>query len=30
LINPDKNKMDYDDKIISIDYASGYKAGDIF
>ena len=30
LINPDKNKMDYDDKIISIDYKSGYKAGDIF
>lgn len=30
LINPDKNKMDYDDKIISIDYESGFKAGDVF
>lgn len=30
LINPDKNKQDYDDKILSIDYAYGYKPGDIF
>lgn len=30
LINPDKNKQDYDDKILSIDYAFGYNPGDIF
>lgn len=30
LINPDKVKQNYDDKIISIDYSAGYKAGDIF
>lgn len=30
LINPDKVKQDYDDKIISIDYKSGYTQGDIF
>lgn len=30
LINPDKNKTDYDDKILSIDYAYGFKAGDVF
>lgn len=30
LINPDKNKTDYDDKILSIDYAFGFQAGDIF
>ena len=30
LINPDKNKQDYEDKILSIDYAFGYKPGDIF
>lgn len=30
LINPDRNKQDYDDKILSIDYAYGYKPGDIF
>lgn len=30
LINPDKLKKDYDDKILSIDYASGYKPGDVF
>lgn len=30
LINPDKNKQDYDDKILSIDYAFGYHPGDIF
>jgi hypothetical protein len=30
LINPDKNKQDYDDKILSIDYAFGYNPGDVF
>lgn len=30
LINPDKTKFDYDNKILSIDYASGYKVGDVF
>lgn len=30
LINPDKNKKNYDDKILSIDYCSGFKPGDIF
>ena len=30
LINPDIVKQDYDDKILSIDYAFGYKPGDIF
>ena len=30
LINPDKNKMDYDDKILSIDYNANFKSGDIF
>lgn len=30
LINPDKLKMDYDDKIISIGYEAGFKPGDIF
>lgn len=30
LINPDKVKQDYDDKIISIDYSYGYQPGDIF
>ncbi len=30
LINPDKVKQDYDDKIISIDYVHGYKPGDVF
>lgn len=30
LINPDKVKQDYDDKIISIDYSSGYEPGDVF
>lgn len=30
LINPDKLKMDYDDKIISIGFESGFKPGDIF
>lgn len=30
LINPDKNKMDYDNKILSVDYAFHFKPGDIF
>ena len=30
LINPDKNKQDYDDKIISIGYEHGYQPGDVF
>lgn len=30
LINPNKLKMDYDDKIISIPYEYGFKSGDIF
>ena len=30
LINPDKVKQDYDDKILSIDYSHGYKPGDVF
>lgn len=30
LINPDKLKQDYDDKILSIDYNAGYKPGDVF
>lgn len=30
LINPDKVKQDYDDKILSIDYAFGFEPGDIF
>lgn len=30
LINPDKVKQDYDDKIISIEYKHGYGPGDIF
>lgn len=30
LINPDKLKQDYDDKILSIDYAAGYRPGDVF
>ena len=30
LINPDKNKMDYDDKIISIHYEDNYRPGDVF
>ena len=30
LINPDKNKMDYDDKIISIPYEHGFEPGDVF
>lgn len=30
LINPDKVKQDYDDKILSIDYEHGYQPGDVF
>lgn len=30
LINPDKNKQDYDDKIISIGFEHGFKPGDVF
>ena len=30
LINPNKLKMDYDDKIISIGFEHGFKAGDVF
>lgn len=30
LINPDKVKQDYDDKIVSIDYEHGYEPGDVF
>lgn len=30
LINPDKLKPDYDDKILSVDFKYNYKPGDIF
>ena len=30
LINADKVKQEYDDKVLSIDYATGYGPGDIF
>lgn len=30
LINPDKVKQDYDDKIISLDYEHQYQPGDVF
>ena len=30
LINPDKNKQNYDDKILSIGFEHNYKPGDIF
>lgn len=30
LINPDKNKFDYDDKIVSVHYEAGYNSGDVF
>lgn len=30
LINPDKTKQDYDDKILSIDYNHGFGPGDVF
>lgn len=29
LINPDKNKPDYDNKILSVDYSHNYELGDI-
>ena len=30
LINPDKNKMDYDDKIISVRFEDKFQPGDVF
>lgn len=30
LINPNKVKQDYDDKILSVDYGSGFGLGDVF
>lgn len=30
LINPDKNKFDYDDKILSIGFEHGFHVGDVF
>ncbi len=30
LINPDKTKQNYDDKIVSVGYEYGFKPGDIF
>lgn len=30
LINPNKLKADYDDKILSVPYEHGFKAGDVF
>ena len=30
LINPNKLKQDYDDKIVSVEYDHGFKPGDIF
>lgn len=30
LINPDKLKMDYDDKIVSVPFENGYEPGDVF
>lgn len=30
LINPDKNKMSYDDKIVSVPYENNYHPGDVF
>jgi hypothetical protein len=30
LINPDKLKQDYDDKILSIQYEANFKPGDVF
>lgn len=30
LINPDKTKQDYDDKILSIDYNTNFNPGDVF
>lgn len=30
LINPDKNKQDYDDKIVSVHYEDNFQPGDVF
>lgn len=30
LINPDKTKQDYDDKIVSVGFEHGFHAGDVF
>ena len=30
LINPDKNKMDYDDKMVSVHFEADYGPGDVF
>lgn len=30
LINPDKNKQDYDDKIVSVHYEDHFQPGDVF
>lgn len=30
LINPDKTKQDYDDKIVSVGFEYGFKPGDVF
>lgn len=30
LINPDKTKQDYDDKILSVNYEYGFNPGDVF
>ena len=30
LINPDKNKFDYDDKIVSVGFEYGFEVGDVF
>ena len=30
LINPDKNKFDYDDKIVSVQFEHGFEPGDVF
>lgn len=30
LINPDKTKQDYDDKIVSVGFEFGFKPGDVF
>lgn len=30
LINPDRVKFDYDEKIVSVDYHAGFKCGDTF
>jgi hypothetical protein len=30
LINPDKNKFDYDDKIVSVGFEYGFEPGDVF